>query len=162
MKISSVNFEFPCFGLCVEHNDQELIRAYFYNSRLDSRPVIVGDASALSLEIINQLQAYLKNSKFKFNLPYKLLGTQHQLKVWQIMEGLQVGNCITYGEVAKLIKSAPRAIGGACGKNPFPVIVPCHRIIAANNSLGGFNSGNLFFSLGIKRWLLEHEGLQLN
>ena len=78
------------------------------------------------------------------------------------MEGLQVGNCITYGEVAKLIKSAPRAIGGACGKNPFPVIVPCHRIIAANHSLGGFNSGNLFFSLGIKRWLLEHEGLQLN
>ena len=61
MKISSVNFEFPCFGLCVEHNDQELIRAYFYNSRLDSRPVIVGDASALSLEIINQLHAYLKH-----------------------------------------------------------------------------------------------------
>jgi methylated-DNA-[protein]-cysteine S-methyltransferase len=76
------------------------------------------------------------------------------------MQTIPVGSVLTYGDVAKEIKSAPRAVGGACGKNPLPVIIPCHRIIAANNGLGGFNSGNIFFGLNIKKWLLEHEGIR--
>ena len=75
------------------------------------------------------------------------------------MLGIKSGFTKTYGEVAHEISSAPRAVGGACGKNPFPVIIPCHRIIAANLQLGGFNSSNIFFNLGIKKWLLSHEGV---
>ena len=72
------------------------------------------------------------------------------LKVWQIMQQIEAGSTLTYGEVAKQLLSAPRAVGGACGANPLPVFIPCHRIIAANSKLGGFNSGNIFLTLELK------------
>ncbi len=159
MQTSFINFEFPTFGLSIEHNDRELIVARFYNPETDVVPTMPAKISSFADEVVRQLKSYVKDSKFKFDLPYTLSGTEHQLKVWHLMENLKPGECVTYGQAAHEIKSAPRAVGGACGKNPLPVIVPCHRIIAANNALGGFNSGNIFFSLGIKKWLLEHEGV---
>lgn len=160
--VKYINFRFPSFGLSIAYDEQQLINARFFNPALENLPEFNGDICQLGYEIRAQLAEYLKNPQFKFNLPYQLNGTPHQLKIWQVMQTIDCGKTMTYGQVANLIGSAPRAVGGACGKNPLPVIVPCHRIIAMNNKLGGFNSGNIFFSLGIKRWLLNHEGVMLN
>ena len=106
-----------------------------------------------------QLQAYLDNPDFRFDLPYRLSGTRHRLEVWEAMLRIPAGKVRTYGEVARELGSSPRAVGGACGANPIPVIVPCHRIVGANRSLGGFmGASGEGFETGIKRWLLEHEG----
>lgn len=156
-----VNFQFPTFGLQIFHDGKILESARFFDPKIENLKLFEGGESDLSLSIVKQLQAYIKDPRSVFDLPYELNGTQHQLKVWHLMEGLESGVVLTYGEVAKEIKSAPRAVGGACGRNPLPIIVPCHRIIAANHGLGGFNSGNIFFNLGIKKWLLEHEGVKV-
>lgn len=157
----TVNFQFPTFGLQVFHDGDVLISARFFSPSLEYLPVYEGGNSDLSIKIVEQLNKYINDPKFEFDLPYELNGTVHQLKVWHLMESLESGVVLTYGEVAREIKSAPRAVGGACGKNPLPVFVPCHRIIAANHGLGGFNSGNIFFNLGIKKWLLDHEGVKV-
>jgi len=79
--------------------------------------------------------------------------------VWEAMQRIEAGHTRTYGELARELGSSARAVGGACGANPIPLIVPCHRVIAANRSLGGFMGARAEgFELGIKRWLLEHEG----
>jgi methylated-DNA-[protein]-cysteine S-methyltransferase len=106
-----------------------------------------------------QLQAYLEDARFEFDLPLKLAGTHHRLAVWEAMQRIPPGRTRTYGEVAAELRSSPRAVGGACGANPIPLVVPCHRIVAAGGSLGGFmGERGEGFEIAIKRWLLEHEG----
>ncbi len=106
-----------------------------------------------------QLQAYLDNPAFVFDLPLRLSGTRHQLLVWEAMRSIAAGNTRTYGELARSIGSSARAVGGACGANPIPLVVPCHRVVAAGGGLGGFmGAREEGFELGIKRWLLAHEG----
>ena len=106
-----------------------------------------------------QLQSYLDESRFRFDLPLALAGSRHRLEVWEAMQRIAPGKTRTYGELAAELRSSARAVGGACGANPSPVVVPCHRIIGANRSIGGFmGAKGEGFELGIKRWLLEHEG----
>ena len=108
-----------------------------------------------------QLMSYLDNPKFRFDLPLRLSGSKHQLDVWHAMQDIAAGKVKTYGEIAAAIASSPRAVGTACGRNPVPIVVPCHRITAANG-LGGFMGGKLDDPLAIKRWLLTHEGYLLS
>lgn len=103
-----------------------------------------------------QLRAYIDNPDFEFDLPLKLAGSKHQLDVWEAMRRIAAGQTRTYGELATSIGSSPRAVGTACGQNPVPIVVPCHRVVAANG-LGGFMGGKQGESLAIKRWLLAHE-----
>ena len=106
-----------------------------------------------------QIQAYLDDARFEFDLPLRLSGTHHRLAVWEAMQRIPAGRTRTYGELAGELHSSARAVGGACGANPIPLIVPCHRIIAASGRIGGFMGAKAEgFELGIKRWLLEHEG----
>jgi methylated-DNA-[protein]-cysteine S-methyltransferase len=106
-----------------------------------------------------QIQAYLDDGRFVFELPLRLAGTRHRMEVWEAMQRIPAGETRTYGEVASMLHSSPRAVGGACGANPIPLIVPCHRIVAANRRIGGFmGATGEGFELGIKRWLLAHEG----
>lgn len=83
-------------------------------------------------------------------------GTEFQLSVWQAMKKIRPGQTRSYGEIAAAIGNpkAVRAVGGACGANPIPVLVPCHRVLAANQKIGGFGGG-----LKWKRSLLEREGV---
>ena len=105
-----------------------------------------------------QLNAYLDDPAFEFDIPLRLAGTRHRLQVWEAMQRIRAGATRTYGEVARELSSSARAVGGACGANPIPVIVPCHRIVASNG-LGGFmGAAGEGFERSIKRWLLEHEG----
>jgi methylated-DNA-[protein]-cysteine S-methyltransferase len=106
-----------------------------------------------------QIQAYLEDATIPFDVPLKLSGTFHRLAVWEAMRRIPPGSTRSYGELAQELGSSARAVGGACGANPIPLIVPCHRIIAANHSLGGFmGASSEGFELSIKRWLLGHEG----
>jgi methylated-DNA-[protein]-cysteine S-methyltransferase len=106
-----------------------------------------------------QIHAYLEDARFEFDLPLHLSGTHHRLAVWEAMQRIPAGKTRTYGELAGELRSSARAVGGACGANPIPLIVPCHRIIAASGRIGGFMGSKAEgFELGIKRWLLEHEG----
>jgi methylated-DNA-[protein]-cysteine S-methyltransferase len=124
-------------------------------------PTSIASKSPISNTIAHlvsvQLTIYLDKPSFKFDLPIKLNGSKHQLDVWHAMQKIPAGKTKTYGELALSIDSSPRAVGTACGKNPVPIVVPCHRIMAANG-LGGFMGGKRDDPLAIKRWLLTHEG----
>lgn len=113
--------------------------------------------SALAAEAVRQLEAYLADPAFIFSLPLRPAGTSFQRRVWQQIAAIPGGRTQTYGQLAKNIKNAPRAVGQACGANPYPVVVPCHRIIATGGGLGGFARERGGFLLDVKRWLLQHE-----
>ena len=106
-----------------------------------------------------QLQAYLDNPSFVFDLPLRFSGTHHRLAVWEAMQHIPAGKTRTYGDIAHDLHSSARAVGGACGANPIPVVIPCHRVIGSGGTIGGFMGAKSDgFELGIKRWLLGHEG----
>lgn len=105
-----------------------------------------------------EIERYLADPGYRFTVPYRLDGTPFQRRVWREIEKLCPIKTITYGEMARQLRSGPRAVGGACGANPVPLIVPCHRVLAAHG-LGGFMGGKEAFPLSVKRWLLRHEGI---
>jgi len=108
---------------------------------------------------VYQLEKYCEDADYRFTLPLKRAGTEFQQKVWDALCSIPRGSTRTYGELAKYLGSAPRAVGQACGANWFPVVVPCHRVTAAGG-LGGFSNSDdpNGYLLGVKRWLLAHEG----
>lgn len=118
---------------------------------------------ALAKRAAKQVERYLKQPDFVFDLPLAEVGTPFQAKVWRAISAIPRGEVATYGQIARLIQSAPRAVGQACGANWFPLIVPCHRV-TASGGIGGFsNDGDLQgFHLGVKRWLLAHEGVRFD
>lgn len=106
-----------------------------------------------------QLARYCADPDFVFDLPLARVGSEFQRKVWDSIAAIPRGSVRTYGELARHIGSAPRAVGQACGANWFPLVVPCHRVTSASG-LGGFahSDDQNGFLLGVKRWLLAHEG----
>ena len=142
----------PGFSLGIRCNADEVTAIDFLEPRDEVAP-----KSSLAKEAVRQLRAYLRNPRHEFTLPLAPAGTPHQRKVWQQISAIPSGKTRSYGELAIRIKSAPRAVGGACGANPYPVVVPCHRVVAASGGLGGFARQRGGFLLDIKRWLLAHE-----
>lgn len=114
-------------------------------------------SNPLAAEAAGQLEAYLLDPEFCFSLPLKTAGTVFQRRVWAEISTIPKGKTESYGQLAKNLKNAPRAVGQACGANPYPLVVPCHRVLASNGGLGGFNRQGGGFLLDIKRWLLVHE-----
>jgi len=117
-------------------------------------------ADPLAERAARQLERYFADPDFRFDLPLADAGTGFQRRVWNVIASIPRGGVLTYGEVAKMIQSAPRAVGQACGANWFPLVIPCHRVTAAGG-LGGFSNHDdeTGFHLGVKRWLLRHEGV---
>jgi methylated-DNA-[protein]-cysteine S-methyltransferase len=111
---------------------------------------------ALSREVAAQLKAYFKYPDFTFTLTIPEVGTAHQRKVWAQINAIPRGEVLSYAQIARRIGSAPRAVGQACGANWYPLIIPCHRVTAAN-SIGGFARHDGGFHQQVKRWLLRHE-----
>ena len=101
-----------------------------------------------------QLAEYFAGRRAAFDLPLETGGSGFQRRVWAAMCAIPPGRTLSYGEVARSLDSAPRAVGGACGKNPIVIVVPCHRIVGSAG-LGGF--GGRERRLDIKSWLLDHE-----
>lgn len=107
-------------------------------------------------KIMQQLTAYFLDPQRPFQLDYALTGTPFQQRVWHALTEIPAGQTLTYGELAIKLKTGPRAIGQACRTNPIPVIIPCHRVVAANH-LGGYAGTQTGRLMQIKEWLLKHE-----
>lgn len=142
----------PGFSLGVRCNEDEVTSIDFLEPQPERPP-----KTPLAKETVRQLRAYLRNPAHQFTLPLAPFGTHFQRRVWQQIEAIPSGETRSYGEVADSIRSAPRAVGGACGSNPYPLVVPCHRVVATGGGLGGFARERGGFLLDIKRWLLAHE-----
>jgi methylated-DNA-[protein]-cysteine S-methyltransferase len=107
-------------------------------------------------QLAGELDAYWADPAHGFTLLFVPMGTPFQLRVWQALRAVPAGRPTTYGALAKQIGSAARAVGQACGSNPLPILIPCHRVVAANG-LGGFMHAASGAPLDVKSWLLAHE-----
>ena len=142
----------PTFALGIRCNDDEITGIDFLEPRSEVAP-----HALLAHEAVRQLRAWLRDPRFVFTLPLAPAGTAFQRRVWAGIAAIPSGTTRSYGEIAAAIRSGPRAVGNACGANPYPVVVPCHRVVAANLGLGGFARNRGGFLLDVKRWLLAHE-----
>lgn len=105
-----------------------------------------------------QLAAYFAGDRQRFDLTLAPHGTAHDKAVWHEMQKIAYGATRSYGELARAIASSPRAVGTACGRNPIPVIIPCHRVLAANGGIGGYSGAG---GTATKHRLLALEGSML-
>ena len=96
----------------------------------------------LAGETARQIEAYFAGKLKQFDLPLHAEGTPFRQKVWQALRDVPYGQTRSYGEIARAVDSAPRAVGGACGANPIAIVVPCHRIVGAGGWIGGFSGGD--------------------
>jgi methylated-DNA-[protein]-cysteine S-methyltransferase len=114
----------------------------------------LNDRALVVDEAIRQLRAYFAKKLTRFDLPLQPEGTPFQIEVWRELQTIPYGKVISYGELAKRIGKprASRAVGGANGSNPIPIIIPCHRVIGSNGKLTGYAGG-----LHIKEALLKLE-----
>lgn len=126
---------------------------------LDDRDVIVnvtGDAAAAKHlnDAVAQLEEYFAGERRSFDLALSPNGTAFQLASWAVLRTIPFGSTMTYGDQARATGAprAARAVGGANGKNPLAIVVPCHRVIGASGELTGYASG-----VARKSWLLDHE-----
>ena len=142
----------PGFSLGVSCNEDEITGIEYLEPRAEVAP-----NSLLAKEAVRQLRAWLKDPQYVFSLPLAPAGTPFQRRVWAGIAAIPAGRTRQYGEVADDIGSGPRAVGNACGANPYPIVVPCHRVVAAGGGLGGFGRNRGGFLLDVKRWLLAHE-----
>lgn len=147
---------FGCLGITTEMVDGSLMLACIRYLPAAVKHKAPGNALAALVE--EQCRAYFVNPRAVFDLPLKRQGTEFQQRVWHAVAQLQAGERTTYGAIAGRLHSGARAVGGACGANYFPLVIPCHRVVAKAN-LGGFmgqDAPGLYRD--IKLWLLNHEG----
>ncbi|WP_373929896.1 methylated-DNA--[protein]-cysteine S-methyltransferase [Vibrio cyclitrophicus] len=126
---------------------------------LNTEPEQTENPDSLCLETARQLDEYFAGQRTSFDLPLEPKGTDFQRKAWVALTSIPYGETISYGEQAKRMDNpkAVRAVGGANGKNPFSIVVPCHRVIGANGTLTGYTGG-----MNRKEWLLSFELKMVN
>ena len=105
-----------------------------------------------------QLEEYFDGTRRSFDLLLAPAGTAFQKSVWRTMQAIPAGSTRTYGDLAEDLRSAPRAVGQACGRNPLPIVIPCHRVLGSNGAIGGYSGEG---GLDTKRDLLRLEGVPL-
>jgi methylated-DNA-[protein]-cysteine S-methyltransferase len=107
---------------------------------------------------VAQLEEYFAGRRTDFDVPVALAGTQFQLAVWEQLIDLEWGEVVSYGDLGRGTgrATAGRAVGGAVGANPVPIIVPCHRVLAGDGRITGYSGGE---GIATKAWLLDHEGI---
>ncbi len=112
--------------------------------------------NALAERAARQLERYRDDPDARFELPLAIEGTPFQKSVWQAMCAIPRGRTRTYGELARALGGEARAVGQACGDNRLPIVIPCHRVVAADG-IGGFAHATDGYLIEAKRWLLLHE-----
>jgi methylated-DNA-[protein]-cysteine S-methyltransferase len=117
---------------------------------------IVSHSSDVLYQLEQQLNDYFFDENTQWDIPLATKGTNFQQKVWRYMQAIPVGETRSYGEVAKALNSSAQAVGNACRANHFPIIIPCHRIVA-KSGLGGFAGHTKGNEITVKQWLLDHE-----
>lgn len=114
-----------------------------------------GKSCAVLRQARRQLREYFQGRRAAFDLPLDLsLGTAFQRQVWQVLASVRLGETITYAEIARRVHrpTATRAVGRAVARNPFMIVIPCHRVLSSKGELTGYAGG-----LAAKEWLLKHE-----
>lgn len=144
--LSSIAIDSPVGRLTVTASADAIVGVAWSDSA-NSEP------NDLLVDARSQLEAYFERRLTAFDLPLLVEGSSFDKRVWEAMQQIPHGQTRSYGEVAMEIGSGPRAIGGACGRNRIPIIIPCHRVLA-RNGLGGFSGGA---GLPTKRLLLDLE-----
>lgn len=146
-------FDTP-FGLVGVRTEGEVLAEVVYLPRSAGSQA---PTDALAERVGVQIEKYVADPGFRFKLPLKQgVGTAFQRRVWDVIASIPRGKTMTYGEMARTLQSGPRPVGQACGTNHFPLVIPCHRVVAANG-LGGFAHHSSGYLIEIKRWLLAHE-----
>lgn len=153
--ILSTSCDTPLGKINIVASSKAILSVQFVNSKTKNK----NPNSDLLCEAIDQLHRYFSGSLRKFELPLLWEGTPFQLKAWKAINRIPYGETRTYGELSKLIKSpqGARAVGGACNKNKFMIVIPCHRVLGAQGKLTGYAKG-----IKIKQALLELENKNLN
>ncbi|MGD9365898.1 MAG: methylated-DNA--[protein]-cysteine S-methyltransferase [Desulfobacteraceae bacterium] len=149
-------FETGLIGTLTLAGDESGLRHIVFEKK--KNPVTIGDdwqkRSTFFAPVKAQLRSYFKGELKHFDVPLAPVGTPFQLKVWKALQTIPYGELVSYKTIAESIgnPNAVRAVGGANGKNPIPIIVPCHRVIGSDGSLTGFGGG-----LSTKKRLIELE-----
>ena len=150
-----LTFPSPQGFLNVTEDDGKIVKLDWLEKKDDKQQT----ETPLLLECKKQVEEYFRGERTAFDeLPLAPKGTDFQKNVWQALNKIAYGKVKTYGDIAHEVGSVARAVGGACGANPIPIIIPCHRVIAGNQTLGGFSGGQGGKS---KKELLFLEGYEL-
>jgi methylated-DNA-[protein]-cysteine S-methyltransferase len=148
--------EFPKMKVAVKTRDERVVEISYLPLSAKS----LAPQNALAARAAEQLERYRENPDTRFDLPVLVEGTPLQRAVWEAMCAIPRGKTRTYGDIARELEAAhfatPRAIGQACGDNRLPIVIPCHRVVAADG-IGGFGHATGGYLLEAKRWLLMHE-----
>ena len=144
--------EFPRMKVAVRTRDERVTDICY----LPSSASVVSPKTPLGERAARQLEAYRADPDTRFHLPLLVEGTPFQRRLWAALCEIPRGKTVTYGELARRLGGEPRAVGQACGDNRLPIVIPCHRVIAANG-IGGFAHATGGYLLEAKRWLLAHE-----
>jgi methylated-DNA-[protein]-cysteine S-methyltransferase len=110
--------------------------------------------SLILKKLKKMINEYFSKQKTSFNLPLEINGSLLQKKIWKELIKIPYGKTKSYGDIAKIVKTSPRYVGNVCGQNKHLLVVPCHRVIRTDGSLGGFSSSG---GLGLKKRLLNLE-----
>lgn len=145
--LASIALDSPVGRLTVSSNGEAIVEIAWKDAP-------EGHETPLLTEARRQLDAYFAGRLKVFDLPLRPAGSAFDLRVWAAMQQIPHGQTRRYGELAMEVGSGPRAIGGACGRNPIPIVIPCHRVLASGG-LGGYSGGQ---GLPTKRALLTLEG----
>lgn len=139
----------------IQLSGSKLIRVDYFQHRKNKEPI-----TKAALDIQNKITRYLdpQSKTKKLDIDVLLDVTPFQKKVLKQLQLIPYGETRTYGEIAKILKTSPRAIGNACRNNPVPIIIPCHRVLAANG-IGGYDGATEGANLAIKIQLLQLEGV---
>ena len=113
-------------------------------------------ANELAARAARQLERYREDPDVKFDLPLLIEGTEFQRRLWAALCEIPRGKTMTYGDMARKLNGEARAVGQACGDNRLPIVIPCHRVVAADG-IGGFSHSTGGYLIEAKRWLLMHE-----
>ena len=145
----------PVGVLTLTASDTALTGVYFPTSRHGPAPEGAAETNEVLAAAARQLNEYFAGNRTTFDLRLAAEGSEFEQRVWGLLRAIPYGTTTSYGAIARRLGDAKltRAVGAANGKNPIPIIVPCHRVVGAKGELTGFGGG-----IDRKRWLLEHEG----
>ena len=150
-------FQSPLISLRL-HAQAGVIVSVDFVSQGDSAEARLGE---LEQRALAQLQEYCLSGQQVFDLPLDPAGTEFQQQVWQALRNIPAGEVRSYGELARQLGSSARAVGNACRKNPIPLLIPCHRVVA-KSGLGGFAGQTTGDRVALKQRLLRHEGVEIH
>ncbi len=148
----SLSIPSPIGRLTIEEEDDAIVGIRWADA--PGEP-LAGNGSALLAEATEQLDAYFAGKLTRFNLPLAPAGSAFETRVWTAMRTIPYGETRCYGDLAERVGSAARAVGRSCGRNPIPIVIPCHRVLA-KTGIGGYSGAG---GLATKRRLLKLEGV---